>query len=84
MYMDEELKQLHINAALKAGEERSCGKKIDYKSEETASKAAVSINKKGKARNELEPYPCPFCNGWHIGKVMPKDILEKFLEDSGS
>jgi len=52
------------------GKESTCGNKINYKSEESATRAAKDLNEKGKARHELEPYQCPFCNGWHVGRKM--------------
>jgi len=44
-----------------------CGK-VDYKSEETATKAALGMNNKPSTRNTLEPYECMWCGGWHIGR----------------
>jgi len=45
-----------------------CGKKIDYKSKETAKRSATRMNEKGRARNPLEAYQCKYCQGWHIGR----------------
>ena len=67
---------LHLKAGFQAGKERTCGKKIDYKSEDTARKAVFKITKKGKNRHLLEPYPCLFCEGWHIGRKMSMKELE--------
>lgn len=75
--MDEKIKQLHLNAGKICGEEHTCKGKINYKSEETALKAADSLNKSGKARHEVEPYPCVFCSGWHIGRKMSLKELEE-------
>jgi len=50
--------------------QNSCEGKIDFKSFESAEKAAIKLNAK-KDRNgyhELEAYQCVFCKGWHIGK----------------
>lgn len=68
--MDAELVELHKKAALSSGKDRACEGKINFKSEETAEKAAARLNKKTDRPNFhlLEAYPCPFCEGWHIGR----------------
>lgn len=78
--MDKELHKLHLEVGKVCGEEKTCGKKIDYKSEETAEKAASSMMKKGS--KDLEPYPCPFCKGWHIGRLMNKEELYSILKNN--
>jgi hypothetical protein len=78
--MDASLYQLHVNAGLKAGKERTCGAKVNYQSEESAQRAADQMNAKPKTRNLLEPYPCPFCQGWHIGRKMPLEELQLYLD----
>ena len=60
----------HIQAGLIAGKDATCGKKIDYKSETTANKAANRMNTKATTNHLLEAYPCVFCDGWHIGRVF--------------
>lgn len=77
--MEQELYNLHINAGLKAGEEKTCGKKTKYADETAANKAAQSHNKWEKRRHDVEAYPCAFCKQWHIGGIMPREVLEKFL-----
>jgi len=71
--MDEETMLRHLYAGRRAGREATCGTKVDYKSEPSAFKAAVAMMAKGS--KELEPYPCPFCGGWHIGRKMSEDEL---------
>lgn len=66
--MDFETQEKHKAVALQTGRESACGKKVNYLSYETALKAAISMNK--KIKKELEPYPCPYCGGWHIGRKM--------------
>ena len=44
--MDTALIELHLRLGKEAGIEKTCGKKIDYKSEATAIKAANGMNKK--------------------------------------
>jgi hypothetical protein len=73
--MDQELYNLHLQAGLAAGEERTCGKKIRWSDEERANKAAGDMNQKPTTRNVLEAYPCPFCKTWHIGRKMSKEEL---------
>lgn len=77
--MDSKIVELHKKAGFKCGKEHTCGKKIDYKSETSAQKAADSLNKKTERPNyhDLEPYPCAFCNGWHIGRKM---TIEELIE----
>jgi len=66
--MEEVTYRLHLWAGIIAGRENTCDGKVDYKSEETATKAADEMNAKPSTRHELEPYPCAFCKGWHIGR----------------
>ncbi|MDQ3337535.1 MAG: hypothetical protein M4D80_20420 [Myxococcota bacterium] len=80
--MDEELRQLHLNAGRKAGESRTCGTKIRYPALESAQRAAESMNAKPKTKNTLEPYPCPFCETWHIGRAMSLEELRSYVDDA--
>ena len=66
----------------KAGEERTCGKKVRYPAEESAQRAAIEMNKKPTTKKPLEAYPCPFCDNWHIGRAMSLDELRKYVETS--
>lgn len=78
--MDKELFDLHINAGKKAGQERTCGKKVAYGSEESALKAAGQMNAKPGTRKELEGYPCFFCSKWHVGRKMSLEELRSYVE----
>lgn len=83
--MDEETKRLHLTVGAMMNPTRACGKKVDYKSEETATKAADAMN--GKSRpgyHELEPYPCAHCGGWHIGRKMPIEELRSYEAEAVS
>jgi hypothetical protein len=71
--MDAETRQQHLDAGQRAGQERTCGTKIDYRSEPSAERAAAAMMAKGS--KELEAYPCFFCAGWHIGRKMSGDEL---------
>ena len=66
--MDDVTYRLHIWAGILAGRENTCDNKIDYRSEETATKAANEMNLRPTTRHEREPYPCVYCKGWHIGR----------------
>lgn len=77
--MTNELVNLHYDAALKAGKEASCGKKQNHRTYEQALLASYRLNSSKNARHQVEPYPCPFCGGWHVGNTMTEDDLKKYL-----
>lgn len=77
--MDTVTHDLHIQAGTIAGREATCGTKVDYQSEETAAKAALTMNAKPRTRSVLEPYPCAFCHGWHIGRAMSVEDMRAFI-----
>ena len=63
-----------IQSALSAYDRnKSCTGKVKYGCEETAAKSAVTMNDKGTTRNEMEPYQCRHCDGWHIGRKQTQD-----------
>ncbi len=74
--MDAALMELHRKASIASGEQAACGKKVKHADEAAAANAADSLNRSGKARHEVEPYPCRWCSTWHIGRVMPTEELE--------
>jgi hypothetical protein len=78
--MKERLRLLHLAAGLRCGEQYTCGKKVKYGTEKSANKAAIAMNKKPTTRNELEPYPCPFCEKWHVGRKMSEKELERLAK----
>lgn len=63
--MDAETYKFHIESGRRAGKDRTCGKKVDWKSEERATQTAEKMSL--KYDRDMEAYPCAFCNGWHIG-----------------
>lgn len=72
----------HLNAGAIYGEDATCGgitkkKKIDYKSMSTAQKSADAMMRKGS--KDLEPYPCYWCEGWHIGRSMTQEEYDVLL-----
>jgi hypothetical protein len=77
--MDPEVHDLHIQAGLKCGEDKTCGKKTKFETEEAASKAALAHNRWEKRKHDVEPYPCAFCHKWHVGGIMSLDVLRKIV-----
>lgn len=80
--MDAEIRDLHLTAGRAAGEERTCGKKVRYPSEESAGRAADEMNRKPSTRKPLEAYPCAFCEQWHIGRAMSIDELRSYVANT--
>jgi hypothetical protein len=78
--MDEDIQKLHIQAGLVIGKEKTCGKKINYLTEDKAAESVEKMNSKASTRNTLEAYPCAFCQGWHIGREMSRSELESYIE----
>lgn len=76
LMMDDATHQLHLVAGRAYGREATCGKKVDYKSEESADRAAQSMMRKGS--KDLEAYPCYWCQGWHIGRAMTDEERGRF------
>lgn len=67
---------LHMQAGRYFGVAATCGKKVDYKTEQTAIKSAA--RQSVQYEKELEAYPCFFCNGWHIGRKLTEAEREFF------
>lgn len=67
---------MHLLAGKTYGQEATCGKKIDFQSEETATKSAVKLT--DKYQRDMEAYPCYFCNGWHVGRKLTQEEIERF------
>ena len=78
--MTPDLFEMHILAGRAAGVDKTCGKKIRYPTEESAGRAAESMNKKPTTKRELEPYPCAFCSQWHVGGKMTPGVLHALAE----
>ncbi len=79
--MDQELYNLHLEAGRRVGEAKTCGKKVKFADEAAAVKAAASHNKWVKRHHDVEPYPCAFCAQWHIGQIMPIELLKQIIGD---
>jgi len=74
--MDKDTRMMHLAAGMAYGEDATCGSKIDYRSQESADKAAAAMSAKGS--KTLEAYPCFWCSGWHIGRAMTDEERERF------
>jgi hypothetical protein len=70
--MDRETYNWHLEAGREAGIERTCGKKTKFADEEKAEKAATHHNSWQERKHDVEAYPCAFCGGWHIGRIMSR------------
>ncbi len=68
---------LNLKAGFKIGNNKICGKRTKYRSEETARKALFMRLERKKSQNFLGYYPCVFCGGWHIGlKMFMKSLIK--------
>lgn len=68
---------MHRRAATYYGEQASCGTKIRY-SEASALRAAESMTAKRTDGKQLEAYPCPWCERWHVGRKMSDEERKMF------
>jgi hypothetical protein len=82
--MEKEIYDLHLQSGKIAGEAKTCGKKNKYPTEEGAIKAANSHNKWEKRWHDVEPYPCAFCNQWHIGNIMPPNVMKAIIKEANN
>ena len=62
------------------GEQKSCGKKVKYPTEDKAVQASIAHNKWKERKSDVEPYPCAFCEQWHIGGIMPIELLQEIID----
>jgi hypothetical protein len=82
--MDPKEVLMHYRAARAAGEESACGNKIRHEEERKAERHALNLNRRPAVlageKNRVEPYPCPFCFFWHVGRKMTTEEREKYGE----
>ncbi|KKR00235.1 MAG: hypothetical protein UT24_C0015G0043 [Candidatus Woesebacteria bacterium GW2011_GWB1_39_12] len=78
--MEKKLFKLHFRAAKFLGSEKVCRNKIKHPTEEKALRAMMHHNEWDGREHDVEIYPCPFCNQWHLGGIWPTDNIEKFLK----
>jgi len=76
--MNENLTKAHLLAGKEYGQESTCGAKVDYKTERTATEVAAKLSL--KFNKKMEAYPCYWCQGWHIGRKMEEKELKNFLD----
>ncbi len=76
---------LRTTVAFASGLDRACGDKYRYRTYALAEEAARAVS--GKPENKyypVDPYPCPWCRGYHIGKLVSKEgqqeLARKLLE----
>lgn len=81
--MDERERRMHLAAGMEYGVKSTCGEgehqKINYVYENTAIVAAAKGSE--KYSKAMEAYPCPWCDGWHIGRKMTEEERERFMPD---
>lgn len=58
-----------------ADRERSCGNKVRHDSREHA----VQVAGKMRSGKDLEPYPCNYCGGWHLGHQIRSPLVRWLL-----
>lgn len=69
---------LQLLAGYFCGKENTCGNKVNYKSFETGSDIAIKVG--AKFKKPMETYPCIFCKGWHVGRLMQEDELTAIIQ----
>jgi hypothetical protein len=74
--MDEADRAMHLAAGEYYGQQSTCGKKQNYKTEVAAGIAAVKM--RNKTGHNLEEYPCFWCEGWHIGRTLSEKERTRF------
>jgi len=63
--------RIHYRISKKTGRDKACRDKIRYQGEMIAVRAANNANYAFEELDHaLEPYPCFWCGGWHIGRRM--------------
>lgn len=77
--MDSDIFKLHIESGRIAGKEKTCGKKNKFATEDIAIKMAAAHNRWKSRRHDVEPYPCAFCGQWHIGNIMPIELMQNII-----
>lgn len=76
--MDELTRKIHMLAGEEYGRRATCrdGAKINYGSEEKAVRAALRMGE--KVNRDMEGYPCFWCSGWHVGRTLTQDEIDRF------
>jgi hypothetical protein len=79
--------EMHHRAARAAGEESACTGKVRHETERKAQGHARSLNRHPSRQRPgntdwKEAYPCPFCDGWHVGREMTDEERELYSRPS--
>lgn len=73
---------LQLLGSIATGEQASCVGKIKHDLELSAMKHADRLNASGK-RGRREPYPCPWCWHWHVGRHIKPGRLRYLARRGG-
>lgn len=63
---------LQLLATITCGREKSCLAKRKYLDEEKAHERAQALSQRPNQRHKVEPYGCPWCFGWHVGRPLSR------------
>lgn len=74
--MDTVLYYAHLDVGRVSGEEKTCGNKHRFPTEEKAIRATAAHNRWAMRRHDVEHYPCFFCQQWHVGRIMDIELRE--------
>lgn len=74
--MEQELDDLYFKVGLIKGIDVTCSNKVSYETGKSAFKNAKKLS--NKLDENIGIYPCAFCKKWHVGNLIPKEILNMF------
>ena len=74
----EELDDLYFKVGLIKGIDVTCSNKVSYETGKSAFKNAKKLS--NKLDENIGIYPCAFCKKWHVGNLIPKEILNMFKD----
>jgi len=81
--MNEDTHEFHLYVGSVYGRVPTCGPpekpKIDYKGFERARSVALVLSE--KFGSPLEPYPCYWCTGWHVGRALTMEEINRFMKE---
>lgn len=84
--MNRETQDFHLYVGKAYGRDSTCGPpdkpKIDYKGFERARSVALVLT--AKFGSPLEPYPCYWCDGWHVGRALTIEEIDRFMKEMGA
>jgi hypothetical protein len=81
--MHENEHRMHLAAGQAYGRVATCGPankpKVNHCTEDIAARVAAKLNARPSRDHDVEPYPCHWCGGWHVGRVMEAAERERFF-----